>query len=196
MLCQRCMDRFLHGKVEMHGARCRLIYRLIRPVGLAPGQSRKLKHGRGGHGMQPLRGTIAKPTTGGTQKVLLIHRLIGSTLLESDRTIGSDEKQRLAGTIGFNHRRQQIGHSRSRCGHHSHASASSGGQTQRQKSSRPFVNGSFELERPGRRQQTRRRCQRSRATPRAEHQTPQTTLDQPLQQRQGGLEIVASNRQG
>ena len=173
------MDRFFYWKVEMHRSRCRL----IRPVGVAPCQSRELNNGRGGHGMQTLTGSDATPTAGGTQKVLLIHGLVGAALLESDRTIGSDEKQRLAGTIGFNHRRQQIGHSRSRCGHHSHASASSGGQTQRQKSGRPFINGSYELERPGRRQQTRRRCQRSRATPRAEHQTPQTTLDQPLQQR-------------
>ena len=182
MLLERCVNRLFYRKVEMHRPRCRLIYPLIQPVGLAPGQSRELKHGGRSHGMQTLRGTDATPTAGGTQKVLLIHGLIGAALLESERTIGSDEKQRLAGTIGFNRRRQQIGHSRSRCGHHSHTSASSGGQTQRQKRCRAFINGSVELERPGRRQQTRRRCQRSRATPRAEHQTPQTTLDQPLQQ--------------
>ena len=154
MLCQRCMDRFLHGKVEMHGARCRLIYRLIRPVGLDPCQSRKLKHGRGGHGMQPLRGTIAKPTTGGTQKVLLIHRLIGATRLESDRTISGDNEQRLTGPISFNHRGQQIGDRRSRGGHHSHAGATSGSQPQCQKRCRPFINGSVELKLPRRRQQT------------------------------------------
>ena len=134
----------------MHGARCRL----ISAVGLAPGQSRELKHGRGGHGMQPLRGTIATPATGGTQKILLIHRLIGATRLESDRTIGGDDEQRLTRTIGFNHSGKQIGDRRSRGGHHCHGRATSGGQTQCQKRRRPFINGSVELELPGRRQQT------------------------------------------
>ena len=182
VLCQCCVDRFLDRKVEMHGARCRLSRVGIRTVGLTPGQSSKLNQGRGGHGVQPLRSTHATPTTGGTQKVLLIHGLIGAALLESERTIGGDNEQRLAGTIGFNQRRQQIRHSRSRGGHHSHASATSGSKPQRQKSSRSLVNGRFELEMTGRRQQTRCRCQRSRATPRAEHQAPQTKLDQPIQQ--------------
>ena len=150
MLCQRCVDRFLHRKVEMHGACCRL----IGSVRLTPGQSHELKHGRGGHGMQPLRNTIATPTAGGTQKVLLIHRLIGSTLLESDRTIGGDDEQRLTGAIGFNHRGQEIGDRRSRGGHHGHGRTTRGGQTQCQKRCRPFINGSVELKLPGRRQQT------------------------------------------
>ena len=150
MLCQRCVDRLFHRKVEMHGPRCRL----IRPVGLTPSQSRELKYGRRGHGVQPLQDTIATPTAGGTQKLLLIHRLIGSTLLESDRTIGGNDEQRLTGPIGFNHRGQEIGDRRSRGGHHSHAGATSGSQPQCQKRCRPFINGSVELKLPRRRQQT------------------------------------------
>jgi hypothetical protein len=63
--------------------------------------------------MQPLWSTIATPTTGGTQKVLLIHGLIGTALLESERTISGDDEQRLARPIGFNQRGKQIGHRRS-----------------------------------------------------------------------------------
>ena len=87
-------------------------------MGPMPGLIRKLlKLGFRGSIQTAIR-PGAQPATHGLQKNLLIHRLIGTALLQPAGAIGRDQQQRLTGTIRLHSSRQQIGHCSARCGDH------------------------------------------------------------------------------
>ncbi len=104
------MQGFLKGKIEMHGPG--------RVVGVLPGLRCQLIQGRRGMQMQPISGALCDQAADGTQELLLIHRLVGTSVLETSRAISREQQQGQTGTIGFNSRRQQIGHRCSGGGYH------------------------------------------------------------------------------
>ena len=98
------MQGLLERQVELH-----------RPghgaVGIPPGFSGQLHQLVFGQTMQTLRCRSSNPAARRLQEILLIHRLIGATSLEPQRTIGREQQQRLIGAVRFHNGRQQVGNS-------------------------------------------------------------------------------------
>ena len=154
LICGTGMQGLLKGQVEVHRARGRAVGD---PPGLF-GQILKLAMGLR---VNSTRGRATGPTTGGPKKVLLIDRLVRSTVLQSAGPIRGQQQERLCGTIRLHRRRQQIGHSGPRGGDNSHGSTGGSRQPQCQKGCGTFIQRGGELERPLISQQTRCCGQRS-----------------------------------
>ena len=86
-----------------------------------------------GLAMQTIHCAGPDPSTGRSQKLLLIHSLIGSTVLQPQGTVCAEQQQRLGGTIRFNSGWQKIGHSSPRRCDHGHRSTGSRGESQGEK---------------------------------------------------------------
>ena len=124
------MERFLEGEVEMH----RTWSVPVVAVGLAPAAERKIPERLRSGLMQPLRRPFTEPTADRLEKILLVHGLIGTTSLQTRRSIRREQQQRLTGTIRLHGSRQEIGHGRAGCGDDGHGRACGCCLTQSQES--------------------------------------------------------------
>ena len=138
LLFHRGMERFLEGEIEVHRARP--------VVGLTPGLSSQIMDGDWEHAIKTGQISTATPATHWNQKRLLIHRLVGTAVLETQGPIGAEQQQRQAGAIGLHGRRQQVGNGGTRGGDHGAGTATRGREPERMKGGGALIDGGDESE--------------------------------------------------
>ena len=129
LIIRRGMQRLLEREVQLHWPR----RGVRRAMGLLPDLSSQRLELIGVLVVNPIGAATAKAATHRNEKLLLIHGLIGTTVLQPFGAVGGEQQQRLGRSIGFNGGRQQIRHSRSRGGHHCNAMPFSSCESKRQK---------------------------------------------------------------
>jgi len=149
----------------------------------------------GRHPIDPGEIAMTDPAADAAQERLLIHRLIGTTVLEPLGAIGTEQEQGQTGAIRLHRRRQQIGHRRAGGGDHSHGPTTPSGDAQGMEGRGALIDGGDQGQATTAGQPTGGMGQRTTATARAEHQMAKALDAEPLQQGQGGLQIGDRSRQ-
>jgi signal peptidase I len=181
------MEWLLKGQVQVH--------RAGPAMGLPPGLNRQRLQRCGLHAIDPGGIAMAHPAADAAQERLLIHRLIGTAMLEPLGPIGTEQEQGQTGTICLHRRRQQIGHCRAGGGDHSHGPTAASADAQGMEGSGALIDGGDQGQATTAGQPTSGMGQRTAATARAEHQMAQALGAEPLQQGQCGLQIGDRSRQ-
>ena len=164
-------------------------------MGPMPGLRGEIVQFGSGLTMQAGGRSRSHPAAGGREKRLLVHRLVGTAILQTPGTVGGEQQQRLGGAIGLHRRRQQIGDRSAGGGDHSHRPSTGRGQAEGNKCCRALINSGGEQQIAAVRQQPGGQGQGSGAAAGAEHQSPQPMAVQGAQQGEGGLQIGAGDRQ-
>ena len=103
LLCLWWVEWLFKREIEMHRPRP-----LVGPEPCPLRQSIKVFWGGG---IQPLMRATHQRTAHRLKKVLLIHGLIGTALLQACGSISCEQQERLTRAIGFHGSREKVGHS-------------------------------------------------------------------------------------
>ena len=185
------VQRLLEGQVEVNRSR----WTSACTLGLLPSLNRQGIEAGVGLGVDAVCRSTAEPAAGREQKGFLVNRLVGAAVFEPGGAIRREQQQGLTGAVRLHRSGKQVGHRGAGGGDHCHGTAMGGRHAEGQKGGRTLIDGRDQLQLRLGGQHSRGCCQGAGTAARAEHQLLQPLETKSLQQREGGLQIGASDGQ-